>query len=196
MRAGFEPLTDKLTPQNSKTDLASGLFNRLRKYDGKAVTILGELEAEYADYPDYLDGLIVLMADRETVVSDGATWLIKSALEKGGRLSPDQAAQFVGHFCALEGWAGKLHVCQTMQYIEIPCDRADTAAQWVTGLLEHDRPFVRAWAIDALCRIAVQHASFRDVASDAVQNGGRDNAASVRARCRKLDVMMKSGKSL
>lgn len=194
MKAGAEPLIDKPTSHGSKTDLMSGLLHRLRKYDGKAVTILSEIEAEHGTHPDYLDGLIAQMTDRDTVVSDGATWLVKSALEKGGRLSPDQAGQFVEHLCALNGWAGKLHVCQTMQYVEIPFGHAEIAADWVTGLLEHDRPFVRAWAIDALCRIAVQHTSFRDIASNAVQNGSRDSAASVRARCRKLEALMKPGK--
>lgn len=172
------------------SDLKDELRARLQAFDGKAVTILGEIEAEYRARSFYIESLIALAAAKDDMVSDGATWLIKSALEKGMSLSEQQVGQYIGQFPKLSSWAASLHACQSVQFMEIPSGLADPAVRWTSELLDHDRPFLRAWAMDALCRIAVQHDAFHDAASEAVRHASQDKAASVRARARKLRPML------
>lgn len=162
----------------------------LAKFDGKAVTLLGEAEAQFrgepAYSPDYLDALISLTEPGEGVVGDGASWLIKSALEKGAQFSPDQVAALLTKAPLLTRWAAQLHLLQCVQHLTIPATHAPRLAALVRPSLMHERPFVRAWALDALSHLARQHPSFSEDFAAALCDAYDDPAASVRARARNL----------
>lgn len=148
--------------------------------------MLGEAEAALSGEPGYIDALTELAVEPQGNVSDGATWLIKSALENGARLSPDQVGRFCEQLEALQSWAAQLHVCQSIRFLEVPRDEAAGLAGWLDPLLSHTRPFLRAWALDALYRLAKQHDSYRKDLERALSAAMDDDAASVRARARNL----------
>ncbi|WP_343757995.1 hypothetical protein, partial [Parasphingorhabdus litoris] len=129
---------------------AAALLNRLQAFDGKAVTLLGEIEAEYRGEANYLDALIALAAHDQAEVSSGATWLIKAALEGGEALSPAQSEALWDEIPAIRYWQAQLHVCQSAAHLTFSADGAATMDRWLTPLLHHDRPFLRAWSVDAL----------------------------------------------
>ena len=164
------------------------LRTRLSAFDGRAMTVLGEIAADFGGADDYPDLLITLAGDASGPVSSGATWLIKSRLEKGARLTDVQTAALCARMDSIEDWSAQLHVCQSVQYLEIGSGEAAGLVRWLKPLLTHKRPFLRAWALDALCHVARRHSGFVCLARDALSNGHDDPAASVRARARNIQL--------
>lgn len=150
------------------------------------MTLLGETEAQLAGEASYLDGLIALAGEPAGHIADGATWLIKSALESDTKLTAEQVRALCDQLGALPTWGAKLHVCQSLRYLDVPPDDATKLADWVKPLLSHRRPFVRAWSLDALFRLAQQHPIYAADFEAALAAAEQDEAASVRARARHL----------
>ncbi len=168
------------------TDIRDQLRTRLADYDGRAVTLLGETEAALGGKAGYLDALIALAGDDEAHVSSGATWLLKSALENGCEFSAVQVAALCESLANIAIWDAQLHVCQSIQYLFISEECAKQLADWLEPLLSHDRPFLRAWSLDALYRVSQQHRGHAAAFASALAVAEQDGAASVRARARKL----------
>lgn len=162
------------------------LRDRLAAYDGRATTLLTEAAAAFGRHPGYLDDLIALANDAEQFVSDGSTWLIKHHLEAGQTLSAAQTTALLAQAERLTGWTAMLHLCQSVRDLTIAEADADALARWLRPLLEHQRPFLRAWSLDALCAVAEQWPRFATDARDALARASDDRAASVRARARNL----------
>jgi hypothetical protein len=169
---------------------AAALLTRLQAFDGRAVSILGEVEADYRGEAEYRDALIALAAHDQAQVSSGATWLIKAALERGEALSAAQSEALWDEIPAIRYWQAQLHICQSAAYLTFSADGAATMDRWLTPLLHHHRPFLRAWSVDALCRIAAQHPEYGHAARDAARAAAKDSAASVRARVRQLGDLL------
>jgi hypothetical protein len=167
-------------------DLALVLAQRLSEFDGPSITILGEIETELSNQAGYFDAVIALVDHADANVGAGATWLIKSALEAGEQLSEQQCRAFFGRAPSTKGWAGQLHVCQAIQFLEVPADLAPELLAWLKPLSESSRPFVRAWSVDALDQLAWQHPQFSTEARAALDAAEADSAASVRARARQI----------
>lgn len=157
-------------------------------FDGRALTTLGEIEAACSGHDGYRDHLIALCDDAESPVSSGATWLLKSLLERGGTLTAEETDALCRRLAGLRDWAAQLHVCQSFRYLAIGAPQAEEVARWLSPLLTHERPFLRAWSMDALCSLADQHTAFAKAAKVAHENAGRDAAASVRARARNIKL--------
>lgn len=168
------------------TSCIDDLRKRLAVFDGRSLTVLGEAEAQFRDRPNYVDALIDLAADPDNAISTGATWLIKSILESGRVLSTNQTRALIRNLVGIAAWQAQLHICQSARHLKISAQDAGTIANWLQPLLTHDRPFVRAWAVDALCRVARQHKRYRRRVAKALDTAAEDPAASVRARARNL----------
>lgn len=164
------------------------LRSALSAFEGKALTILGEIEAAYGTHSNYVDQLVALAGDPEGTISSGATWLLKSHLEKKGELSAAQTKSLVLGVFALEDWSAKLHLCQSVRFLNVTAALAEPLVSWLEPLLAHRRPFLRAWSLDALCRVATNHSQFRVSAQRALKTAHDDPAASVRARARNIDL--------
>lgn len=170
----------------SAPSLTEQLRQRLADYDGRATTLLGEAEAALGKEPGYCDALIALAGGSDDTVAAGATWLIKNALEAGRTLDPGQTAGLIGHLPHMKAWPAQLHLCQSVRHLTISEGDAIVLADGLIPLLDHARPFVRAWALDALAQVARAHAEFGDRFVGALAKAERDEAASVRARARNL----------
>lgn len=164
----------------------SKLFDALCAYDGKAVTLLSEAQAKYGKDPSFLSEIIKFASSKKTNVSDGATWLIKSNLESGARLSAKYTRNLFKGIAQITSWQAQLHICQIFDYLDIPEDQAPILVDWLTPLLQHKRPFLRAWSMNALQHVAAQHKIFRERADAALTDAENDKAASVRARARNV----------
>ena len=161
-------------------------MERLAEFDGRSLSVLGEIEAQFGVHDGYLDDLIALAGDRNGAVSGGSTWLLKAYLERGGESSQSQTAEFAKQLSGITEWSAQLHVCQSVQYLRLDLGAAEILAVWLAPLLTHGRPFVRAWSLDALWRTARQHSAFSRQADAALAAAMLDPAASVRARARNL----------
>lgn len=160
------------------------LEQALRAFDGKATTILTETRAAFGDSETYLSDLIRLVAHDEPRIGDGATWLIKAHLDHGGRLTPRQTEDLIGHLGIAPSWQSQLHLCQLIRHLEVSALLADACADALMPLLQHDRPFLRAWSMDALQHVASRNPKLAARAAKALAAAESDPAASVRARAR------------
>lgn len=165
------------------------LRRRLQGFDGRAISLLGEAEAACRGEPGYVDALATMVDDREPMVASGATWLLKSLLEKGGALSAPQTQALIAALPQeTQGahWSTALHLCQCMAYLDLTSANATSLWLWVEPLLTHTRPFLRAWSLDALAHLAKAHEAHRADFEAALKAASGDAAASVRARARRL----------
>lgn len=167
-----------ITPESLREELAA--------FDGKALTILGEIEARHDTKTGYRNALTALASDPTPAIASGATWLIKHYLENDGLLTPYQIDQLLSATPSMTDWMAQLHLCQSIQYLELSEEEAIILIPWLDILMSHQRAFLRAWALDALCHLTRQHAVFSHIAIVALETAEADTAASVRARARNI----------
>ena len=166
--------------------LLAQIREQLAHYDGRSVSMLSELTARYRDNASYIDAIVSLSADAEDNISDGATHMIKIHVDGGGALSAKQTGALVKSCGAVTSWQAQLHICQVIARLTLSASQAAALAPWLKPLLSHRRPFLRAWALDALCAIAQANDKFKKQALDALTAAENDKAASVRARARHI----------
>ncbi|MBV0913768.1 hypothetical protein [Anianabacter salinae] len=152
----------------------------LGAYDGRSPSALAELAVRFHNEPGFLDCIVDLAASEEERVSEGATWILKSALEAGGSLDAARTERLIASLDKVTAWQARLHVCQIVRRLEVPGVDEDRLRAWLLDRLGAERPFLRAWALDALCSLA-------GTADDSLlEKMAEDPAASVRARVRNL----------
>lgn len=159
---------------------------RLMQFDGRAITLLAEAETAFREQPGYRSALVRLAADPEDTISSAATWLLKSWLEKGGVISTKQTSELCFKLAGVTSWQAQLHLCQSVRFLAVARDEADAVHSWLMPLLARDRPFVRAWSLDALASLARQHSHLHAAFAKALEHAEQDEAASVRARARNI----------
>lgn len=160
--------------------------NLLSEFDGRATTILTEIEARCGQQAGYVDALIGFVAAEDANLSEGATWLLKAWLDDKKLLSVSQTRSFLSAVPKVSSWQAQLHICQSIRYLSLPRSDILQIIDWLKPLLHHKRPFLRAWSLDAIVAIAQSHPNYRDLAVEALANAEQDDAASVRARARSL----------
>ncbi len=163
----------------------TSLGDALRRYDGKTTDILAEIRARFGDRPTFLSELVRLAAHEDAAISDGATWLIKASLDDGTRLTSSDTEALLNHLDKITSWQAQLHICQSARHLDVPTRLANSCADWFAALLTRDRPFLRAWSMDALQELAQRNAELADRAETALAAAEQDTAASVRARTRR-----------
>ena len=161
------------------------LEQALGRYDGNATELLTEIRAAFGARQTFLSELVSLASHEEAPISDGATWLIKALLDDGGRLTGSETEALLGGLDAITSWQAQLHVCQSVRHLTVPTHAASSSADWFEALLNSNRPFLRAWSMDALQELASHNATLGDRAATALEAAEQDSAASVRARARK-----------
>ena len=162
------------------------LHARLAAYDGRTTSELTAIAEDWSDDAGYCAALITLAGSDEGHVANGATWLIKAALEGEGAFSPAEIDQLIDTLPALMDWAAQLHVAQSLRLLDLPQARGQEIAEWLTPLLTHKRPFLRAWALDGMAHLARSLEGFDAEFTAALGAALEDDAASVRARARNL----------
>lgn len=169
------------------------LEEALGRYDGKATDVLAEIRATFGSQETLLSELVPLAAHKDAMISDGATWLIKALLGDGGRLTGSETEALLGRLDAITSWQAQLHICQSVGHLAVPTHLARTSADWFEALLKNNRPFLRAWSMDALQELASQDVEMAGRAAAALQAAEQDPAASVRARARARKWKRRSG---
>lgn len=162
------------------TDLRAALL----RYDGKDTSTLSSLNRDLRDLPDFVDRLAALADDPIGTVAAGATWLMRAELADGARLSASGTAELVGRLDAVTDWQARLHICQSIPNLDLPDEAREACASWLRSQLDSPRPFLRAWAGDALCNLLGPGPE----TSDVLDRLAGDPAASVRARARRIQA--------
>ena len=164
----------------------SDLRRELLAFDGRNLAALREIAARHEGSPEYVDGLVALADGSDSRVSDGATWLVKAYLETGRELTKLQCRMLISKLKTVENWAAQLHLCQVVRYLSPNAQEADEIVRWLLPLLAHDRPFLRAWSLDALCHVSAFYSAYANRSEEALHSAAQDAAASVRARAKNL----------
>ncbi len=151
-------------------------------FDGRSTTILTEAAIRYRDDPGYLDALVSLSVHPDRPVSEGATWMFRAVLKDGIRPTREQVARLIESVSAIEAWQAQLHFCQCVAMLDIPEACRPALVAWLRDRLDAHRPFLRAWALDALCNLEGPTDEVRAL----LARMASDEAASVRARVRAL----------
>jgi len=162
------------------------LSSALARFDGKAIPLLGQIEAEFGNDPGYLAALVEIIPSDQPHLESGATWLIKDRLERGEKLSEARTEQLAAAAPALTDWQAQLHLAQMVRYLIPSLPAARILAVEMIELSGHTRPFLRAWSLDALVHLSTLFPEFAGPAQDALATAKTDKAASVRARARHL----------
>ena len=131
-------------------------------------------------------------ADTQTLVSlcgsdvarhrVAATWLVKALLERGAAIGLDLERVFV-RIETETAWEALLHLLQSVRF-----DPATAVAQRdaIRRHLDHDRAFVRVWALDAFVQVALAEGAELEEARARVDEALTARQASLRARARQL----------
>ncbi|MDX8352616.1 hypothetical protein SLH47_09595 [Cognatiyoonia sp. IB215182] len=145
------------------------LIAQLRAWDGKTIAALKAV-ADDLNVENYRV-LLAACRDEDEVTARAASWVLKAAYERGASI-PYPADLFSRDL----HWEIALHLLQSVQHVTV-----DFPVEVIRPYLTHQKPIVRAWALDAYVRLGAADAA------EVLVKAADDPAASVRARARNLD---------
>ena len=119
-------------------------------------------------------------------MSEGATWLLRAWLEAGATLSDRQVVELADRLERIGSDWARLHIAQAVGSLPVPAEVAERFAAFLRGGLVSERPFLRAWAMDGMVRLAREHPDYSEEADLALHAAFADPAASVKARARRV----------
>lgn len=158
----------------------------LAEYDGKRVDTLQDIKRAHRASRELLTDLVHLTTDDEGNVQAGATWLLRAYLTEGASLPTEQVAELAAALPDIADTWARLHVCQSVRYLEIAGPEAPRFAGFLRDCTTDRNTFVRAWATDGFSRLAHQHGAFADEAKRLLDAALVDPAPSIRARARQI----------
>lgn len=150
------------------------------------MTLLSEAQAAFSSEPDYPQWLADFAGDEDWRVSSGSTWLLLDHLKQGNGLAATPLQKLLDSLDDLSHWSAQLHVCQSIRHLHLDAVQASRFADWLETMLEHKRPFIRAWALDGMVSLGRKFEPLSGRAVAALDAAEKDEAASVRARARNL----------
>ena len=163
--------------------------NAILQTEGQPVTALESVRDRFEPNSDRIAQLIGLLSTDEAWLQSSAAWLLRQYCADGRyefQLSRASAAAIARTLPALtDPWA-RLHICQMLSCIPVPSRNAEQVARFVRACWEAPNTFLRAWAVDALYRLAGMHEKYLPEAMQLITDAAEDKAASIRARVRRL----------
>ncbi|MCR9245036.1 MAG: hypothetical protein NXI31_08380 [bacterium] len=164
------------------------LRSALAAYDGKHTDLLESLRDRVEPRAAVLRQCVDLATDPDARLAAGATWLLRAWVEAGRQPSPGVMARLARALPAVQEHWARLHLCQTVRSLRVPRAHAAAFAAFLGECRLAKKPFLRAWAIDGLHRLALDHPAHEPAARAALEAGLADPAASVRARVRRIQA--------
>ena len=170
--------------------MMENLVSELLDHDRKSTSLLKALSKKYRNVPGYAANLVKLSQNENVQVSSGATWLLKAHILENGGLPPKLTTDLIERLDEVTAWESQLHICQSVKALKIPPSHSASLFEWLEQLSSHERPFLRAWSIDAACRVALQIKPLMTQARELLSAAETDPAASVRARAKHLRKLL------
>lgn len=185
----FWNASQDLAPSGHNVQMSETLEDHLIGVDSNAVGRLSELRSRFRDTPNFLHDVLRLCCDERSEVADSATWILKSEIDDGAKLTSDQIEMLTTRLNAITSWQAMLHVCQISGRMDVSQQQARCLVEWALPLTYHERPFLRAWSLDAVVMLATRFEENKTRADVVLKEALTDRAASVRARARKLSEL-------
>jgi hypothetical protein len=160
------------------------LMAGLKQWDGKSADAIGSIYRSACDSPGFEDELIRLLQREDC--QTGASWCLKAWLEQNHGLDQTQSDAILDSLPHLDDWQSKLHVLQCLPYLKISAKTKGTVEHFLRQNLSAENKFVRAWCYNGCYELACDYPEYRQQAQQFFDMAMRDEAASVKARIRKL----------
>lgn len=167
-------------------DQSEMIDRAIAAFDGRHVASLDYLATTLEPSDAILRFLIGKCRSGGERVQTAASWIVKRLLERGARPAPAVLDRFISVMAGVDGWEARLHLAQSIRWIEPSEAQAMTAARILSRWFEADSKFLRAWACDGLWRLGARHPCLEAEARRIATLAEADPAASVRARARNL----------
>lgn len=153
-------------------------------WDGRTVS---QLKALYVSGFDWEEALTLC---NESDVARGASWLVKHHVWSAG-IDPVQTQQLLDMQRSDGPWEVILHLVQALDKVDVTGLDVSHAGPVLVQTSQHDAPFVRAWSISALARIASKHPKYLSDARSLVTHALLgDEKPSVIARLKKAAALL------
>ena len=162
----------------------------LESFDGKHTDVLERILSRHRRTNSLIESLVLLTGDQESNIQTGATWLLKRLAETHVQFKKEHLIAFFGSLSELTHWLAKLHICQMLQYVVIPKGSERSVVWFLERNLYDENKFLRAWSYNGFYELARQHNEYIDYASEQIERGETDKAASVKARIRNIRKAM------
>ena len=162
------------------------LREALNAFDGKHTDSLERIATRLPVDQALLDGLSELALDDDLKLQSAATWLLKRFAEAGVTLNDSQGARLLQVLKRDSHWEAKLHVLQMLDRLSVPQEERGTAMEQAVAQTEESNRLIRAWSYHGIAVVADGHQQYRLEAQTWLSHGETDEAASVRARIRRL----------
>ena len=138
----------------------------------------------HRDASEVLRELVPIVRRNHSGFQIGATWLIKDLLERGAKPPARFGGTLISLLKHVQAEDAKLHVLQSLPYVELPPSQHKSLFAMLRGLLKLEHKFVRAWAYNGLAMVANAAPSYRSEVRALFNTAEKKEAASVRARIR------------
>ena len=169
----------------SSADLES-VAAAIAVFDGKGTDNLESVASQVDATPEVLQSLCDFTCSEESRIQSAASWLLRRYSQAGATLSSKQTEQLLRVLTRDSHWEARLHVLQMMGDLALPQARPDKLWRALVEQTNDDNKFIRAWSCYGLAVIADQHPPYQERALTLLAAGEQNEAASVRARIRRI----------
>ncbi len=156
----------------------------LAEYDGRDTAPLRRAASLLEPDPATVTALCELASESSAHVQDAATWVLKHFADDVHRYAARESTQIVKLLDRVTSWGATLHVVQLIPALTITAARKDATLRALLTCVDHDKPFVRAWAYHALACLADHFDEHRTDVRALIARAGEREKASVLARIR------------
>ncbi len=160
------------------------LQDDIQAWDKKSKQDILDVYERHSDNPDFVGSLLEL--SKHDDCSEGATWLLKHALENGLELNDQHINVFCGLIELELSWQSKLHILQILPFIIVPAKYEHQMMAFVRQSTEDENKFVRAWAYNGLYELANTYPEYRDGLSVVFDAAEETEPPAVKARIRNV----------
>jgi len=167
----------------------STLLHTCSTFNGKDTLPLEALALEHEGDAGYLDAVFgVAEKPASEMESIAATWLLLRRFRKDADGAQAHADRLAGLLPGAVHHDARLHVIQCLDRAAggFNAPARTRLAKTLRPDLEHDRPFVRAWALSVLARLAMDTPTIRGWVGEAIEDAEENGKASLKARVRQL----------
>lgn len=158
----------------------------IAKYDGKDTDSLAAIAARIEPSTAVLQSLCELVGSDDARIQSASSWLLRRYVSAGAILSQMQSVRALTVLTAGCHWEARLHVLQMMEDLTLPSSRAGQLWGALVEQTTDGNKFIRAWSYQGLAVIADQHPPYRERALNLLAAVEQEEAASVRARIRRI----------
>ena len=163
------------------------LLKLLEAWNGKDLSVLERVYRANSGDGAFLAELVARLGSETSEEHQVAvTWLIKKSLELGAKMKAAEVGLLLACLPRLGAWGAVLHVLQCLPHLAISARARPAVESFLRDSLDSDNKLVRAWAYNGFHVLSLQYPQYRGEAKRLLAKGLKDNAASVKARIRRI----------